>query len=202
MIERRLASCQAIFVAVDPATPHPATPYPESPFSATTLNVLVLQQLQELRRGLNPRQLRRHIGLLRKLGDLAEDREILVGDLEGRGDDQEEVIDWLAVDRVEVDAFELPAERDAELTDRQGPRVRDGDVLADARRPERLAALQHLHQRLLRLVVELEQTDELLEDVVLARALEVQVDRVVGEEITQAHVESLRSKRRRNVMIA
>src|SRR5437899_3143332 len=76
---------------------------------ATSSDVLVFQQLQELLRRSDPGQLPRHVGLLGELSDLAEHGQVLVRDLEGRSDDQEEVIDRLAVDRVEVDPLELPA---------------------------------------------------------------------------------------------
>jgi hypothetical protein len=61
--------------------------------------------------------------------------------------------------------------------------VRDRDVLPDAGRAERLAALQHLDEQCVRLLVELEEADELLEDVVLDGALEVEVDRIFGNEL-------------------
>src|SRR5256886_5362772 len=66
--------------------------------------------------------------------------------------------------------------------------MRNRDILADPRRPERLAALQHLHEGLLGLVVQLEQAHELLQDIVCSGALQLQVDRVFGKELTQAHV--------------
>src|SRR2546426_308030 len=66
--------------------------------------------------------------------------------------------------------------------------MRNRDILADPRRPERLAALQHLHEGLLGLVVQLEQAHELLQDIVFCGALQLQVDRVFGKELTQAHV--------------
>src|SRR5881296_549979 len=66
--------------------------------------------------------------------------------------------------------------------------MRNRDVLADPGRPERLAALQHLHQGLLGLVVQLEQAHELLQDIVFSGALQLQVDRVFRKELTQAHV--------------
>ncbi len=89
----------------------------------------------------------------------------------------------LAIDRVEIDALELAAEGDAQLTHGEGATVRDRDVLADARGPERLAALQHLHEGLLGLVVELQQADQLLQDVVFGGALQVQIDRVFRKEL-------------------
>src|SRR2546422_8216993 len=83
----------------------------------------------------------------RELRDLPEDRQILVGNLQGRGHDQEEVVHRLAVDRIEVDAIELAAEGDPQAV--HGPRatMRNRDILADPRRTQRLAALQHLQNR-------------------------------------------------------
>src|SRR5437870_5468009 len=112
------------------------------------LNVLVFEQLQKLRRRADPGELLGHIGLLRKLGDLAEHRQVLVGDLERGGDDQEEGVHGLAVDRVEIDAVELATERHTQPVHRQCAAVGDRDVVADPRRAERLAPLQHLHERL------------------------------------------------------
>src|SRR2546430_10288098 len=66
--------------------------------------------------------------------------------------------------------------------------MRNRDILADPRRPERLATLQHFHEGLLGLVVQLEQAHELLQDIVFCGALQLQVDRVFGKELTQAHV--------------
>src|SRR5207244_2598316 len=68
-----------------------------------------------------------------------------------------EVVHRLAVDRIEVDAVELPTERHAQAVHGEGATVRNRDVLADPRRSERLAALQHFHEGLLGLVVQLEQ---------------------------------------------
>src|SRR2546425_2626735 len=152
------------------------------------LDVLILQQLEEFLRSTDYRKFPGHIRLLRELRDLAEHRQVLVGHLQRGGDDQEEIVDRLAVDRVEVDAIELSAERDAQPVHGQRTTVRDGDVLADAGRPERLPALQHLHQGLLGLVVQLEQAHELLQDIVFSGALQLQVDRVFRKELTQAHV--------------
>src|SRR2546422_5826879 len=66
--------------------------------------------------------------------------------------------------------------------------MRNRDILADAGRPEGLAALQHFHEGLLGLVVQLEQAHELLQDIVFCGALQLQVDGVFGKELTQAHV--------------
>src|SRR5439155_447050 len=74
------------------------------------LDVLLFQQLQELLRCGELREPVRHVRLLRELGDLAEDGEILIRDLERRGDDEEEVVDRPVVDGLEVDPVELAAE--------------------------------------------------------------------------------------------
>src|SRR5437016_2014882 len=151
-------------------------------------DVLILQQLQKVLSRPHHRQLPRHIRLLRELRDLAEHGQVLVGDLQRRGHDQEEVLHRLAVDRIEVDAVELAAERYAQAVHGERATVRNRDILTDARRPERLATLQHLHEGLLGLVIQLEQAHELFQDVVFGGALQLQVDRVFGKELTQAHV--------------
>src|SRR4029077_20465265 len=92
------------------------------------LNVLVLEELQKLRRRADPGELLGHIRLLRKLGDLAEHRQVLVGDLERGGDDQEEVVHGLAVDRVEIDAVELATERHTQPVDGECTAVGNRDV--------------------------------------------------------------------------
>src|SRR5437764_7100634 len=156
----------------------------------TPLDVLLLEQLQKLLRRADLGELVGHIRFLRKLGDLAEDGEILVGDFERGGDDQEKVVHRFAVDGVEIDAGELAAERDPQPVDGERAAVGNRDVVADPRRAERLAPLQHLHERLLGLLVEAEETDQFLQDVVLAAALQLEVDGVFGKKLAQAHVRS------------
>src|SRR6184192_2504329 len=73
------------------------------------------------------------------------------------------------------------------------------DIVADPRRAERLAPLQHLHERLLGLLVEAEETDQLLQDVVLAAALQLEVDGVFGKKLAQRTCGLQCLKRRRNV---
>src|SRR2546430_8357153 len=56
------------------------------------LDVLLFQQLQELLGCGELREPVRHVRLLRELGDLAEDGEILIRNLERRGDGEGEVV--------------------------------------------------------------------------------------------------------------
>jgi hypothetical protein len=72
-----------------------------------TSDPLLLQKRQELTRTADLRQPSGNVALLRELRDLAENREVLVGDLERWGDDQEEVVDRLVVDGAEVDSSGL-----------------------------------------------------------------------------------------------
>src|SRR5215208_4922222 len=113
---------------------------------SSTSELLLLQHRHELARLGDLHQALRDVGLLAELGDLAEDGEVLVGDLEGRGDDEEVEVDRLLVDRLEVHALALSAERDAQLVDDERAAVRDRDPSADACRAEVLPALQHLEQ--------------------------------------------------------
>src|SRR2546430_14643839 len=115
----------------------------------------------------------------------------LIGVFQRRSNDQEEVVYRLAVDGVEVEPLRLAAERHPQPVHGQGAAVRDGDILADPRRAEGLAPLEHLDERLLRLVVELEQPDELLQHVVFRTAVEVQVDGLLRKELPQTHCGSL-----------
>ena len=81
----------------------------------------------------------------------------------------------------------LAAERHAQLVHHERAAVRNRDAAADAGRAEVLAPLEHLEQHPLGLLVELEQADQLPQDVVLGRAVEVELDRVFGEELAQFH---------------
>src|SRR4051812_46718315 len=92
------------------------------------LDALLLQQFEELR-GLREREKAlRHVWLLRELRDLAEHREVLVGYLERRRDDEEEEVHWLLIDRLEVHPTCLTSEGDAELVHHERPAVRNGDA--------------------------------------------------------------------------
>jgi hypothetical protein len=66
--------------------------------------------------------------------------------------------------------------------------VRDGDSLADAGGAQVLTPLQHLEKDSLRLFVQPQKADQLLQDLVLGRALQVEVDRVFREELTKFHM--------------
>ena len=61
------------------------------------------------------------------------------------------------------------------------------DAPADPRRAEVLAALQHLEQHPIRLLVQLQQRNQLLQNLVFRGALEVELDRVFTEEFSQFH---------------
>ena len=65
--------------------------------------------------------------------------------------------------------------------------MRNRDASADPGRAQILAPLQHLEQHPFRLIVELEEGNELLQDVVLRRALELQLDGVLGKKLAQLH---------------
>src|SRR6266567_3105492 len=61
------------------------------------------------------------------------------------------------------------------------------DPAADAGGSEILPALQHLEQHALGFLVELQEADELTEDVVFGRAIQVELDRVFAEELAEFH---------------
>jgi hypothetical protein len=69
---------------------------------------MFFKQGQKLRRRLQLRQPGRYVRLLRELSNLSKHGQILVGYFQGRGDDQEEVVDGLIVDGLEVDPFRAP----------------------------------------------------------------------------------------------
>src|SRR5687767_7312518 len=151
--------------------------------SAGALDALFLQQRQELVGPVDREQSARHLRILAELRDLAEHRQILIRDLERRRDDQEDEVDRLLVDRLEVDALLLAPESHPELLNDEGATVRNRDPAADAGGPEVLAPLQHLVQHAFRLLVQLQKADQFLEDIVLRRARQVQLDGVLGKEL-------------------
>ena len=103
-------------------------------------------QGQELLRRLDSGQPLGRFRRAAQLRDVPQHGQILVGYLEGRRDDQEEVVHRVVVDRLEIDPRRFPAEGDAEPADDQRPSVRDRDPPADACRSEVLPPFQHLEQ--------------------------------------------------------
>src|SRR5882762_7499809 len=122
-------------------------------------DVLFFQQVEEFGGGLELGEPVGHVRFLRELGDLAEHGQVLVRDFEWRGDDQEEVVHRLVVDRLEVDPLESAAEGAAQAVYDEGAAVWDRDALAKPRRTQGLTTLQHLEQHPLGLLVEVEQLD-------------------------------------------
>src|SRR5205085_7601768 len=98
-----------------------------------------------------------------------------------------EEVHRLFVDRLEIDAVLLPAKCHAQLVDDERAAVGDGDAAADARRSEILTPLEHFEQHALGLLVELEESDQLLQNVVLRRPGQVELDRVLAEELPKLH---------------
>ena len=127
-----------------------------APGGGAPLDVLFFEQIEEFGRGLELGEAIGHVRLLGELGDLAEDGEVLVRHFEWRGDDQEEIVHRLVVDGLEVDPFEPAAEGAAQPIHHQRAAVGDRDALPDARRSEGLAALEHLEQHPLGLLIEME----------------------------------------------
>src|SRR4029079_11582387 len=113
-----------------------------------------------------------------------------VGYLERRRDDEEEEVYRFLIDRLEVDAVRLAAERDAEPVHDERAAVGDRDAAADAGGTEILAPLQHLEQHSIRLLVQLQQRNQLFQDVVFRRTLEIELNRVLAEEFSQFHLRS------------
>ena len=113
--------------------------------------------------------------------------EVLVRYLERRRDDEEEKVHRLLVDCLEVEAPALSTERDAELVDHQRAAMRNCDPAADSRRAEVLPPLEHLEEHPLGFFIEPEESDELLEDVVLRRAFELELDCVFRKKLAELH---------------
>ncbi len=157
------------------------------PDDGHALDSLLFEQCHELRRLGNLEQATRYIILLTELRDLAEDREVLVGYLERRSNDQEEEIDGFVVNGSEVDALFLATEGHAQAVDDERAAMRDRDATANPGRSEILSPLQHLEQHPLGLFVELEQPDQFLQDLVLAGALQFQLDGVFRKKLSQFH---------------
>src|SRR5687767_4912034 len=108
------------------------------------------------------------------------------------------------VDGLEVDSRRLSAERDAQLVDDEGSAVRNRDSATDAGRSEILAPLEHLEEHPVGLLVEPQQPDELLQRLVLGAAVELELDRVLGEELAQFHQSMSRKsvRMRRRLMLS
>ena len=93
----------------------------------------------------------------------------------------------LVVDGPEIHALRFPPERHLEPVDDQGTAVGNRDAATDTGRPEILTPLQHLEQHGFRLLVQMQQPDQFLEDIVLGGAFELQGDGVGGEELSEVH---------------
>jgi hypothetical protein len=65
--------------------------------------------------------------------------------------------------------------------------VGDRDAPPDAGRAQILPPLQHLEEHAFRLFVKAKQADQLLQDVVFCGTSEVQLDSILGEELTELH---------------
>src|SRR5690606_37263503 len=151
------------------------------------LSGLFGDEVQELVRRLELLEPLGNIGLLGELRDLAQDREVLVADLQGGRHDEEEAVHRLPIDRLELHPLRLAPERHAQPVHHERTAVRDRDPPADARRAEVFPPLEHLEQDALDLLVQPQELDQLLEDVVLGLALEIELDRFSIEEFPQLH---------------
>src|SRR6185436_16296314 len=101
-----------------------------------------------------------------------------------RRDEQEEEVRRLAVERVEVDALRMAAERAEDALQRPQLAVRDGDSVADRSAAEALALPQDLNQAL---GVDLgvlagEVNGELAQYLILVRAADVRCDRILARQ--------------------
>ena len=92
------------------------------------------------------------------------------------------------VDRLEIQTGFVPPESDAKAVDDQGAAVGNGDPPADSRGPEVLAPLEHLEQDALGFLIQMEETHQLLQSLVLCLRVEVEVDRVNGKEVSELHL--------------
>jgi hypothetical protein len=151
-----------------------------------TAHTLVGEQLEELIRDAR-RPWHRRPRFLRELGDLAEHGQVLVGDLERRGDDKEEIVHWPRVDRLIVDPGSRMAVGQAQAWNHEGATMRDGDPATYPGGAERLPALEHPEQRVGGTLVRVEQFDQFRQHLFLARRGELELDGVIAEEIAQEH---------------
>src|SRR5689334_12324139 len=85
----------------------------------------------------------RNIGLLGELGNLAENRQVLIRDFERRSDDQEKEVDRFLVDRLEVESTRFATKSYAQLVDDQRAAVRNRYSTANASGAEVFAPLEH-----------------------------------------------------------
>jgi hypothetical protein len=151
------------------------------------LHSLLSQEPEEVVRRLESGEPLRYVGVFGELRDLAQDREILIRDLEGRGHDQKEIENRAVVDSLVLHALPVVSVGQADPVDDQGAAMGNRDSPAHAGRAQRLAALEHPEQRVGRTLVEAQQADELREDLVLAAALEVDRNGVRREELGEVH---------------
>jgi hypothetical protein len=92
-----------------------------------------------------------------------------------------------AVDGLVLEAGRVMAERQPQAAQHRRAAVGNRDPAADARRPQRLATLQHAEQALVGGVVQAQQGDELGEDLVLGGAAEPEGDRLGCKEVGEVH---------------
>ncbi len=129
----------------------------------------------------------RHIRLLAELRDLAEHRQILIRHFEWGSHDQKEEIHRLLVYRAKVEPVTLSPKCHLQLAHDERPAMGNRDCPANSGGAEVFAALEHLEEHALGLVIELEEPDELFKDLILGRSLELQLDRVLGKKLPQLH---------------
>lgn len=96
-------------------------------------------------------------------------------------------MDRLVVNRLEVEPGLLATERHAKLAHDKRTAMRDRNATPDACGTKIFAALEHLEQHGLVLLFEAEQANEFLQDIVLRRPFDVELDRVFCKELAEFH---------------
>jgi hypothetical protein len=151
------------------------------------LHPLLLQQAKQVVGGLERVQTVGDIRLFGQLSDLAEHRQVLIGDLERRRHDQKEVEYRLSVYCLEVGAFRQVAESKTQAAHHQRPTVGDGYPPAHAGRAQVLPSLQHAEEGTRGVCVNPEQIDQLREDLILGAPPQRQIDCGGVEIVSELH---------------
>jgi len=153
-------------------------------------DAFVIEELEQVSGSAEGEESVWNVGVLDELGDAPEHRQILVRDLVGRGDDQKEHVDRFAVHRLVVEAGAVEPERDPEIGDADSSAVGDRDAAAEPGRAEHLPALEQAGELRSGPLVELKETNQLVNDRVLTAGAEVERNRGRAEEVTEPHGEA------------
>src|SRR5690606_36075786 len=157
--------------------------------SSRDSDAFFFEQRQELTRTLDLAQPGGHVGLLRKLRDLAENGEGLIGCSQRGRDAEEDEVDGLLGERPEVQPGGRGAGGHAQAVGHQGSTVGNGDPFADPGGAQILSPLQHLVEDALGFLVEAEDADQLLQYLILRLPLQVELYNVFRKKFPKLHVQ-------------